>query len=290
MSDRARGAVLLIVANFCFACGYSLAHAAAGKISPWHLLFCRCLVYLLVLVPWACFHPRQARGRNRGALILRGVFGTAMLGCVVSALALIPLSTATVLAKTTPFWAVFVLWIAFSVRPTAVEFVAVPVALVGIFLVVHPEGSQSLANLAPLGLFLALGAGLLNSIEFIILRRLRRTDVPHTINLWYSGVMLAAMLPLAVFLPWPAHPRFWLLAVAFGASTLIGQTLLATALHLVKPSEAAICTPLIPTFATVIGWVVFGQTLSFLEILGLVLVIGAGTAAIAAGSRRPLPG
>jgi len=281
------GLALLVVANFFFAVGFSFAHYAGGRISPWHLLFCRSLIYLFFLIPWAVAHPRQARGVNRGGLVLRGVLGTTMLSCMIFALSVVPLSTGAALGKTTPLWAIFVLWALFSIPPTAVELTAVLVAVGGILLVLHPQGHQHLGNVPLIGIVLALAAGFFNSLEFVTLRRIRQTDGANTINLWYAGVMLLVTLPLALTQPWPQKQSFLLIAIMFGISTLVGQTLLAQSLRSVTATAASVATLLMPVFATVIGWMVFRQKLSALELLGLALVIGAGTAVIFMENRRP---
>jgi drug/metabolite transporter (DMT)-like permease len=184
--DRERGLEgygALFAAFLCLAVGYAVAHAADGRLSVWQLLACRAMVYLVALAPWAVRHPEAARGVDRLGLALRGVFGTAMIGSLVYAIGLLPLSTATVLGKTTPMWSIVVVWALFAVPPILAEVAIVPLAIAGVALILHPEGAVQLTGGNSVGIGFALAAGLFNSLEYVTLHRLRRTDGASTINL-----------------------------------------------------------------------------------------------------------
>jgi drug/metabolite transporter (DMT)-like permease len=183
----ARGYACIIVANLVFAIGFSFVAAIGGAMTVWQLVLVRGVVFGLVLMPWAVRHGKLASGSSRGLLLLRGGLGTVMVLCLLSAIAVLPLSVATLLGKTTPLWELLMLWLLLALRPHLSDVLLVPVAILGLVLILHPEGHLNLLGLGSVALLLALGAGMLNSLEFITLRRLRGTDQPHTINLWYTG-------------------------------------------------------------------------------------------------------
>jgi drug/metabolite transporter (DMT)-like permease len=292
----ARGYGCIVVANLVFAVGFSFVAALEGALSVWQLVLLRGAVFALVLLPWALRHPDIAKGSNRKLLLLRGGLGTAMTLCILSAIALLPLSLATLLGKTTPLWELLMLWLLLALRPQLGDLLLVPVALVGLALILHPEGHLDLLALGYGALVLALGAGLLNSLEFITLRRLRGGDRPQTINLWYAGVMIVAGLPLALLQPWPDEPRIWLFAGMFCLCSLAGQSLLAEGMRHASPTFASVAALLVPVFATVIDWTVFGQLLSGVELAGIALILlpaaliaraeGRHSAALAAATFR----
>jgi drug/metabolite transporter (DMT)-like permease len=292
----ARGYAAIVVANLVFAIGFSFVAALEGALSVWQLVLLRGAVFALLLLPWALRHPDLARGSNRKLLLLRGGLGTAMTLCILSAIAVLPLSLATLLGKTTPLWELLMLWLLLALRPPLGDLLLVPVALVGLALILHPEGHLDLLALGYGALVLALGAGLLNSLEFITLRRLRGSDRPQTINLWYAGVMIVAGLPLALLEPWPDDPRIWLFAGMFCLCGLAGQSLLADGMRHASPTLASIAALLVPVFATVIDWTVFGQLLSGVELAGIALILfpaaliaraeGRHSAALAAATFR----
>lgn len=272
-SGAARGYACIVLANLVFAVGFSLVAAIDGAVSVWQLVLLRGLVFGLVLLPWAVRHTDIAKGSNRRLLLLRGGLGTAMMLCLLSAITVLPLSVATLLGKTTPLWELLMLWLLLALRPHLGDLLLVPVAILGLVLILHPEGHLTLLTLGYTALALALGAGMLNSLEFISLRRLRGSDPPHTINLWYAAVMIAVTLPFAALQPWPDDPRIWLLTGLFCLGSLAGQSLLAEGMRHASPTFASVAALLVPVFATVIDWAFFGQRLSGLELAGIALVL-----------------
>jgi len=275
-SSPLRGQTCVVLANLLFAIGYAFVAATGGALSVWQLLLVRGLLFALVLLPWAARHQQIAFGTNRTLLVASGLLGTAMIGCLIAAVGLLPLSMATLLGKTTPLWELLVLWALLALRPRLSEILLVPLALFGLGLVLHPEGHLSIAALGTLGLVLALASGLLNSLVLVVLSRLRSTDRPQTINLWYAAVMIVVSLPFAATQPWPADPRIWLFTVLFCLLSLAGQSLLAHGMHQVSPTFASVGTLFVPIFATLIDWALFGQLLSGMELIGILLVLAAG--------------
>ena len=272
-SGVARGYACIVLSNLMFAVGFGLVAAIEGAMSVWLLVLLRGLVFGLVLLPWAVRHADLAKGSDRGLLLLRGGLGTAMILCLLSAIAVLPLSVATLLGKTTPLWELLMLWLLLALRPHLGDLLLVPVAIFGLVLILHPEGHLSLLTLGYVALVLALAAGMLNSLEFITLRRLRASEQPHTINLWFAAVMIVVALPFALLQAWPDDPRIWLFAGWFCLCSLAGQTLLAEGMHHASPTFASVAALLVPVFATVIDWAVFGQLLSGVELAGIALVL-----------------
>jgi drug/metabolite transporter (DMT)-like permease len=271
-----RGQACVVLANLLFAAGYAFVAATGGALSVWQLLLVRGLLFAVVLLPWAAGHRPIALGGNRPLLLANGLLATAMMGCLIAAVGLLPLSMATLLGKTTPLWELLALWALLALRPRPNELLLVPMALLGLVLLLHPEGHLSLAALGMLGLALALASGLINSLVLVVLSRLRATDRPQTINLWYAAVMIVVTLPFAATQPWPADPRVWLFTLMFCLLSLAGQSLLAHGMHQVSPTFASVGTLFVPIFATLIDWAVFGQLLSAMELIGIVLVLAAG--------------
>jgi len=275
-ATQLRGYAFIILANLSFAVGWSFVTATEGDFSAWQLILLRGVVFVLALTPWAIRNPRVAAGVNRRLLVLRGLLGTGMMVCLAYAVLLLPLSTATILGKTTPFWDLVFLWVLLSLRPVLSEILLVPVAFVGLLLILVPEGQLSIATVSHTGLLLGLAAGMFNGLEFITLRWLRRDEPTHTVNLWYAGITIILTLPFAIGSPWPDQPMIWFFAVMFGLSSFFGQTLLAEAMETITPTVASVSCLLVPAFATLIGWVVFGQLLSGLELVGITVVLTAG--------------
>lgn len=285
-TTEARGYAYVAISNLLFAIGFSFVSATHGAVSVWQVVFLRGVVFALVLLPWAIRRPQVAKGVDRKLLVLRGVVGTLMVVCLLSAVIALPLSIATLLAKTTPLWELLVIWALFALRPVRGELLLVPVALFGLALIVHPEGHLAVGALSHLGMLLALAAGLLNSLEFVTLNRVRRSDPAPTINLWYAAASILITMPFAFAQPWPDDPGVWGLVVAFCLCSFGGQTLLAHGMGSVPPTIASIGTLLVPIFATLIALVAFGERLSGVELVGIATVLAAGALVIRMEGRQ----
>jgi drug/metabolite transporter (DMT)-like permease len=85
--------------------------------------------------------------------------------------------------------------------------------------------------------------------------------------------MIVVALPVAVLQPWPDDPKVWLFVGMFCLCSLAGQSLLAGAMRHASPTFASVAALLVPVFATVIDWAVFGQLLSGAELVGIALVL-----------------
>ena len=117
-------------------------------MSVGHLVLLRGVVFALALAPWGLRHADAARGSNRGLLVLRGALGTTMVFCLLSAITVLPLSVATLLGKTTPLWELLMLWLLLALRPHLGELLLVPVAILGLVMILHPEGHLHLLALS----------------------------------------------------------------------------------------------------------------------------------------------
>ena len=271
-----RGYVMIVLAMLSFAVGWSFVVATDGAFTSWQLIMLRGVVFAVTLTPWTIRNPRIAKGQNRRLLIVRGLLGTSMMIALAYAVLLLPLSMATILGKTTPLWDLLFLWVLLAVRPIRSELLLVPVAFAGMVLILVPGGQLNIATVSYLGLAMGLTAGLINCLEYITLRWLRRSDKTHTINLWYAAISIIFTAPFALGSPWPDQPMIWLYAVLFALVSFTGQTLQSEAMETITPTVASVSALLVPAFATLIGWVVFGQVLSGLELVGITVVLTAG--------------
>lgn len=275
-TSQLRGYVMIVSAMVCFAAGWSFVLATNGAFTAWQLIMLRGVVFVATLTPWAIRNPVIAKGRNHRLLIVRGVVGAAMMVSLAYAVLELPISIATILGKTTPLWDLFFLWALLAVRPILSEMLLVPVAFAGMVLILVPGGQLSIDNISYLGLVMGLAAGLFNCLEYLTLRWLRRSDKTNTINIWYATITIIVTAPFALGTPWPDEPMIWLFAVLFALVSFTGQTLQVEAMETISPTVASVSALLVPAFATLIGWVVFGQVLSGIELVGITVVLTAG--------------
>jgi drug/metabolite transporter (DMT)-like permease len=128
---------------------------------------------------------------------------------------------------------------------------------------------------------IALGAACLSSTAYVTVRQLARTEHPLVIVFYFP--LVAA--PLAI--PWAAWnfavPRQidWLLLVAIGVATQIGQVFLTMGLSLERAGRATSVGYLQICFAMLWQLAVFGDVPSATTLVGAALIV-AGTLVTAA--------
>ena len=213
-----------------------------------------------------------------------GVFEPGLAYAVgLPGLALTTAGNATVVAAMEPVFVVLLVWIAFGLRPGARVAAAIAAAFAGVCLV-------SLPDLAGLGqgdmrgdALVLLGTAFA-AVYVVTSSRLVAATAPLVLTALQQGVGLAvALCVLSVALAtgverWPADPGggMILLAVASG----LVQYALAFWLYLVglrhlPVSVAGLFLTLTPLFGVAGGVLVLGESLSALQLVGAVLILGA---------------
>lgn len=150
-------------------------------------------------------------------------------------------------------------------------------------------GAGGWDRLDPLGVAFALGAAVSWALYILASARVGR-EFPRL-----DGLALAMAIGAAVALPfgiWQAGPALLRLDIlALGAAVALLSSTIPYALELVAlrrlaASAFAILMSLGPATASIAGFLLLGQRLSWLEILGIALVITASIGAVLAAARR----
>ena len=214
-------------------------------------------------------------GTRRGRLVVRGVLGFCALACYYVSLAKLPLADATVLQNTTPVVTALLAWWLLDERVGRAAAFAIACGLGGVVLVVHPSGAAA----DPLGVAVALGGATLSAIAYVTVRQLAATERPLVIVFYFPLVATPLALPWAlVDFRWPT-PVEWLLLVAIGATTQLGQVFMTMGLAIERAGRATSVAYLQVAFAMVWQLAVFGQAPALGTVAGAALIV-AGTLAV----------
>jgi len=133
---------------------------------------------------------------------------------------------------------------------------------------------------AYLGHLAALGTSVAWSFTSVLFTLAGRRAGPAVVNrtrLLLAILLVAAThrLTLGSFLPLGAEPFRWgWLALSGLIGFVLGDTLLFQAFVLIGPRLSMLLMALSPVFSTLLAWVLLGETLTGLELLGIALTIG----------------
>lgn len=279
-----RGALYMI----CSALGFSVMSvlvkvASEGGLPTGEIVLARAIVTLVVsywmvkragLAPW---------GTSRGKLVFRGLLGFGGLTCYYGSLAHLPLADATTIQQSVPLTTALLAWWILREHIGWSTAIAIACGVGGVMLIVHPSG----AGVEPIGLAFALGAVLFSSFAYVTVRQLARTENALVIVFYFPLVAMPLSIPWAV-LDWvPPSPTQWLLLVAIGLTTQIGQVFLTMGLTVERAGRATSLGYIQVVFAMIWQTVLFDQAPELASIGGAALIVFGTLAVASAKAGRP---
>ena len=166
----------------------------------------------------------------------------------------------------------------FREKVTAATVMAIILALVGIGLLYRGDAGISLSTL---GVLLVMVSSLTYAVYIVVVNQssIRMSSLKLTFY-----VLLICMLSLLAYsftssdlhLMLPPSPRAWFYACWLGlVPTVLSLVLMTVAVHEVGATPTAIMGALEPLTAVAIGVIVFGESLTFRLVIGIVLILSA---------------
>lgn len=256
--------------------------------SPVAAVTARAAIGGIVLLPFALLSLRgrwDAVRRGRWRLLgmaLVGVAGTQVL--YFAAIQRIPVSTGILIEYLAPVLLVAVVWAQTRRAPRVVVLAGSAVAVAGLVLVVSPGGSGAPD---PLGLLLAVVA-MVGCAAFYVIAA-RPSDGLPPVALASGGLLLGAvalalvgatgLLPVTVSfadVPLFGHPTAWWvpLLVVGVVATAVAYASSITATELLGSRLASFTGLLEVVAATLYAWLLLGERLDALQLLGGLLILG----------------
>ncbi|WP_313445919.1 DMT family transporter [Brevundimonas sp.] len=242
--------------------------AAAGF---WRFLFALPLLTIL-----ASREPGGVGVPSKWAL-LAGLFFALDLSFWHYGIVMTSVANATVLCNLTPVVVTLFGWFVLKERPHRLFILALALAMGGAFaMAAGADGGQGTNPM--LGDLFSLSVAVWYSGYFLAVQAARRTAGAMRVTFWATllGAPLLLMAALALGeAVIPAGPAGWAACVAMGVMHVFGQGGVAWALGKLPASVTAVTILIQPVVAGLLGWWIFGETLTPVQALGGALVLGA---------------
>lgn len=272
------GALLILISELMFASMGALVKYASETLSNEMLVFMRNLMGMLVMLP-ILLHSSVGSLKTKvpHLHLLRAIFGVSAMYCFFYALANLALADGMLLKMTAPMFMPLVAWFWLREASTPWAIVAIPVGFLGVALVLDPSGETSwVAMIGVLG-------GLFASFAKVTVRRLGRTE-PTVRTVFYFTVLGAMVSLLPMLLVWqlPSYEE-WGLLLGIGLFGSLGQLLLTRGYAVASTSSVGPFTYFSVVFASVYGYLFWGETLDWMFVLGAGLIVVAGVLAVRKG-------
>ena len=198
--------------------------------------------------------------------------------CYFRAIELMPLATAAILLYTSPIWVTLMAALVFHEPLTARKLLALGLAFLGCVLVSGLSGG----SLTLYGLLVGLGAGVGYALYSILGTVALRRYPPLTVTTWTflfaalgSWFLSDPVSLLSVMRAAPAGTLVWLIPGTAVLTAVIPYLAYTKGLQNTEAGRAAILATVEPVVATLMGALVFHETLSLTALLGIALVLGS---------------
>jgi drug/metabolite transporter (DMT)-like permease len=275
-----------------------------SETGPTATAFWRGCLALPLLAAWALLEPARrdsgveqprplgtvarllASFRDPGFL-LAGAFFAGDLALWHWSLLLTSIAASTLEASLAPLVVILIAWLRWRERPSNAFMGATALALVGMLLIVSPKFGHG--SSAFLGDVLGLGTACFFAAYILAVARLRERYGTGIVMFNSTVVFTVLLLPLALtqkFLP----DTLWGWATVAGcalAAQVLGQGLIAYALAHLRPTFSSLGLLVQTLGAATSAWLVLGERLSAIQIVGALVIVGG--IALARSARKSAP-
>ena len=269
-------AVLLFAAllggNFALALGPWLVRLTdTGAVSA---AFWRLFLALPFLILFARAAGQRISGMPARTLALVALGALAFAGDLASwhiGIGMTRLGNATLFGNAGSIVLLFWGFIIARTLPKGTEWLAIVFALAGAGILLGR--SLEISTTTFVGDLFCVTAGLLYAVYLLTLQDARGAFGSWSLLVWVSVFACPFLLILALALGEPVWPSDWTpVILLFVSSQLIGQGLLVYSLGHFPPLVIGLALLTQPAIAAIVGYTVFGEVLTALDILGMVLL------------------
>ena len=269
-------AVLLFAAllggNFALALGPWLVRLTdTGAVSA---AFWRLFLALPFLILFARAAGQRISGMPARTLALVALGALAFAGDLASwhiGIGMTRLGNATLFGNAGSIVLLFWGFIIARTLPKGTEWLAIVFALAGAGILLGR--SLEISTTTFVGDLFCVTAGLLYAVYLLTLQDARGAFGSWSLLVWVSVFACPFLLILALALGEPVWPTDWTpVILLFVSSQLIGQGLLVYSLGHFPPLVIGLALLTQPAIAAIVGYTVFGEVLTALDILGMVLL------------------
>ncbi len=255
-----------------------LSHATGSTAA-----FFRCLYALPILLLVALWERRQYGPRPWKTQIpglIGGIFFGIDLVLWGQAIGDVGAGLATVIANVQVVGVPLTAWLLYSENPGRRVLYAIPVTIVALLLISGVFENGAYGSNPTAGTLLGVGGGLAYVGALLCLRRggadLRRPGGP-LFDLTWSGMVTAAVMGAL----WgnikfaPVFPGAWWLIMLALTSQVLGWLLLTISLPRLPAALTSLILMIQPVGSMILGAIIFGALPSSLQVVGVVLMLGA---------------
>ena len=257
---------------------YTLLNIFIKLLGPqfrvWDIGFYRFCGGVLVLL--AVFGRRRNpyRGCNIRLLVIRGCTGSAAFVCLVTAIRLLPVSTALVIFYSFPVFSALFSFLIYGERIGRYGFACILGVLIGVGILFDFQLAGGL-----LGQAVALLGGIFAGLTVTLIRSLRENNGPVIIYLYFCTMGTLVTLPKFALHPvWPATPLESVMILGIIFSSVTAQLLMNQGFFYCRGWEGGVFMSSEVVFTAVVGIVFLGDPATWRFWTGGIIILASGIA------------
>jgi len=246
---------------------------ASQHLPSSHTVLARGVVTLVLSAIGLARSGKWTWGKDKPRLLLRGFAGFVALNCFYYSLKHMPLADATVIQYSSPVFTALLAAVVLGERISLRGGLLILASFAGVLLVAQPAFLfKGHVSASPFVLAIALCGSIVSAVAYVTIRRLRETDGPDVILLYFPLVAMPLSIG-PVFRDAMMPTSFeWLLLLALGVFTQIAQIFMTKALHNEPAGRATAVSYLQVVFAYAWGMLIFGEHPNVLSFAGAAVV------------------
>lgn len=261
-----KGIYFMLGATLCFSF-LSAIVKYLSHIPPNELMLFRTIISIIITF----FQLRQLNispwGNQKKLLFLRGVFGSIALITFFISVQKMPLATTAILSYTTPIFTTIIGVLFLGQRVLKLQWACFLLSFIGILIIKGLDGDISIFYFV-LGIISALSS----AIVYNLISKVRTNDHPLVIVFYFPLVGFPVMLFWTCFNWVMPHGIDWILILAIGLLTQLGQIWMTKSLQIESLSRASSIQFLGIISSLLIGFFFFDELFTLINFLGIILV------------------
>lgn len=271
-------ALWMVVASGFFALMGASIKLASAKVGFFDIIFYRSVINVLIVAALIQVKNLGFRTRHLGLHMKRAAIGNAAMYCGFYSLIHLPIATATTLGYTNPIFQSAIAFVTTKGQLTGKLLFSVLLGFIGILVLLRPDTPNGEYAATLIGLL----SGLLTALAYFNVGKLVRTGEPELRVVFYFslvGTLVGGVMTTVVGFT-ALDSAMMLCVCAIGVFGSLGQITMTRAYGSGNAVIVSILSYSTIIFSTLLGYLLFGEKLSYIAAGGMALIILSGALAI----------
>lgn len=266
------GPILMLITTFFYTLSHSLVKELSLVFPAQQLAFFRFLVAPLFFLPVLLLIKFPIKIHNWRLIAMRTGFGVSAMLCYFFAVQLGNVGQATLIFQSSTIWTYILAAFILKEFPSVQTKWSIPIAFIGLFLVINPSFSEPLTAAAGL----ALLGSILNAGVSLSLKKLRDNHDAQSImitNYTLSSIILSG--PALTTVSLTNFVQYWPLLMLMGCIGFFGNWIMTIGFKYTSSGVASAILLLLVPMMYIVGVVFFDEVITTQALVGTTLVFSA---------------